>query len=97
MDEAGLTEFGIAVPENVPLRLMAEQGKCKPTLLPAALKWVEQYGAARPLFVRLAPHRTLHDRAIFIDHSVVWTLTQSLKDFAARSPAEIIRADDTAD
>jgi hypothetical protein len=44
----------------------------------------------------LAPAKALHDRAIFIDKTTAWTLTQSLKDFAKRSPAEIVRADDVA-
>ena len=48
------------------------------------------------MLVRLAPSKTLHDRAILIDRITAWTLTQSLKDFAKRSPAEIVRADDTA-
>lgn len=96
MDETALTEFGSAVPENVCLRLMADQTYCKPTLRPAAAKWVQQYGATRPLQVRLSPQKTLHDRAIFIDWTTAWTLTQSLKDFARRSPAELVRVDDTA-
>lgn len=96
MDETALTEFGGAVSENVCLRLMADQASCKSTLQPAANKWVQQYGITRPLLVRLAPQKTLHDRAIFIDQTTAWTLTQSLKDFAKRSPAEIVRADDTA-
>lgn len=96
MDEVALTEFGTAVPEKVCLRLMADQASFKSTLQPAGNKWVQQYGEARPLLVRLAPPRTLHDRAIFIDQTAAWTLTQSLKDFAKRSPAEIVRADDTA-
>lgn len=96
MDETSLTEFGGAVRENVCLRLMADQTYCKPTLQPAATKWVQQYGATRPLQVHLAPQKTLHDRAIFIDRTAAWTLTQSLNSFAKRSPAEIVRADDTA-
>ena len=94
MDEAALTEFACAVPENVPLRLMADKAYCKSTLRPAADRWVQQYGTARPLMARLAPQKSLHDRAVFIDHAVAWTLTQSLKDFAKRSPAEIVRADE---
>lgn len=96
MDEAALTEFGLAVPEGVSLRLMADRATVKGTLQPAGAKWVQQYGPKRPLLVRLAPPKSLHDRAIFIDGSGAWTLTQSLKDFAKRSPAEIVRADDTA-
>ena len=96
MDETALTEFGGAVSSGVPLRLLTDQATQKPTLQPAAAKWVEQYAATRPLQVRLASPKTLHDRAIFIDQTTAWTLTQSLKDFAKRSPAEIVRADDTA-
>ena len=96
LDETALTEFGLAVPAGVPMRLMADQKGCKPSLVPAAQKWNVQYGASRPLAVRLAPAGALHDRAIFTDGKTAWALTQSLKDFAKRSPGEIIRADDTA-
>jgi hypothetical protein len=50
----------------------------------------------QPLEVRFAPARTLHDRAFLVDGERAWTVTQSLKDLAKRSPAEIVRADDTA-
>jgi hypothetical protein len=96
MDETALTEFGGAVPDGITLRLLTDQAGQKQTLQPAAAKWVAQYGSARPLQVRLAPSKALHDRAIFIDQTTAWTLTQSLKDFAKRSHAEIVRADDTA-
>jgi hypothetical protein len=97
LDESALTEFGQAVPVGVLLRLLADDDGHKPTLPPAATKWNAQYGAARPLAVRLATPRSLHDRAIFVDRKSAWTLSQSLKDFAKRSPAEIVRADDTAE
>lgn len=96
MDESALTEFGLAVPDGVPIRLMADGKDYKPSLVPAAQKWSMQYGAARPLAVRLAPAGALHDRAVFVDRKTAWALTQSLKDFAKRSPGEIIRAEDTA-
>lgn len=97
MDETALTEFSGAVPEHVVLRLLSDQASCKSSLQPAATKWVQQYGKTRPLLIRLSQPKTLHDRAIFIDQKAAWTLTQSLKDFAKRSPAEIVRADSTAD
>lgn len=96
MDETVLTEFSGSLSEQVSLRLMSDLASYKVTLNPAAIKWGQQYGATRPLQVRLSQPKTLHDRAIFIDHKIAWTLTQSLKDFAKRSPAEIVRADDTA-
>lgn len=96
MDQAALVDFGLAVPEGVPLRLLADTNDHKATLKPAAEKWVAQYGTNRPLSVRLAPGKSLHDRAIFIDRREAWTITQSLKDFAKRAPAEIVRADSIA-
>jgi hypothetical protein len=96
MDYTALTEFGSAVSANVTLRLLADEATYKTTLGPAAERWSAQYGATRPLGVRLAAPKALHDRAIFIDQTTAWTLTQSLKDFAKRSPAEIVRADDVA-
>lgn len=95
MDETVLTDFASTISENVSVRLMAS-ASCKPSLQPAAIKWQQQYGAVRPLMVRIAPPKALHDRAIFIDQTAAYALTQSLKDFAKRSPAEIVRADDTA-
>lgn len=96
MDESALTEFGLAVPAGVPTRLLADAKDHKPTLAPAAQRWIAQYATARPLAVHLAPAGALHDRAIFVDRKTAWALTQSLKDFAKRAPGEIIRADETA-
>ena len=96
MDETALTEFATALPDNINLRLMADKNDHRTSLIAAGQKWAQQYNATRPLALRLAAARSLHDRAIFIDGTTTYTLTQSLKDFAKRSPAEIIRADDTA-
>lgn len=96
MDEAALTKYGCAVPDGVTLRLLTDAANYMPTLEPAATKWVKQYGNTKPLAVRLAPVKSLHDRSIFIDGSIAWTLTQSLKDIAKRSSAEIVRTVDIA-
>jgi hypothetical protein len=96
LDETVLTEFGGSVPEGVPLRLLGDGAHVSPSLGPAALAWAKQYGTKRRLAVRMAPARTLHDRVALIDKKTAWTVTQSFKDFAKRSPAEIVRADDTA-
>ncbi len=96
LDEAILTEYGGSVPPGVMLRLLSDQSSAKDSLKPAATRWAQQHGAARPLGLRLAPPKALHDRLILIDGTTAHTLTQSLKDFAKRSPAEIVRTDDTA-
>lgn len=95
LDESVLTDFAGSMQESIPLRLLADQATVKPSLAPAVLRWQTQY-PNRPLEARLAPAKALHDRVIFIDGVQAWTVTQSLKDLAKRSPAEIVRADDTA-
>jgi len=96
MDETVLTDFAGGIPAGIPLRLLADQSTVKASLTPAATRWQSQNGNQRPLAVRLSAAKSLHDRVIFIDGQTAWILTQSLKDFAKRSPAEIVRADDTA-
>ena len=93
MDERALMDFGVLVPENVPLRLLADEAAMKPGLKPAGERWIAQYAAKRPLSIRLAPPRSLHDRIVVVDNSSAWILTQSLKDFAKRSHAMIQRTD----
>jgi hypothetical protein len=97
MDEKALTDFALLAPEGVTVRLLADENDHKPTLRPAATRWATQYRDKRPLEVRLAHTRVLHDRLIILDDAQVSVLTQSLNAFAARSPAAIVRVDaDTA-
>ena len=93
MDEKVLTDFAPLASENVAIRLLADQQVHKPSLVPAVGRWKTQYGAKRPLEVRLAPARSLNDRLIITDNTEAWVLTQSLNAFADRSPASIIRVD----
>jgi hypothetical protein len=93
MDEKALTVFAPLAPEGIELRLLADAKSYKSSLRPAVALWQEQYGHQRPVEARLAPDRTLHDRLILVDGRDVWTLTQSLNAFAARSPASIVRVD----
>ncbi len=92
-DAKALTDFAVLAPEGVLVRILSDAGTVKPSLQPAAESWARQYNGARPLEVRLAAARSLHDRLIAVDDVQAWTLTQSLKDFAARSPASIVKVD----
>ena len=94
MDEKVLTDFAVLAPEAVSIRLLGDdKTTMKATLKPARERWSAQF-ASRPLEVKLAPPRALHDRLIVVDTDTVWLITQSLKDFAKRSPASIVRVDD---
>lgn len=96
LDETVLRDFVGSAPDGVRVRLLSDRHSYKSTLEPAARRWAGQYGANRPVEVRLTAPRLLHDRLIIIDGSKVWSLTQSFRDIAARSPASIVRVDDTA-
>ena len=94
MDEKALMDFAPLAAAGVAIRLLADEKDHKPTLRPAQQRWLTQYGASRPVEVRLAAHRILHDRLIIVDDTDTRVLTQSLNSFAARSPASIVRVDD---
>jgi hypothetical protein len=90
-DATILTDFAVLAPETATIRVLGDEHSVKPSLRPAATRWAAQYKAVRPLDVRLAPARALHDRLIVTDGGSVWIFTQSLKDFAGRAPASIVK------
>ena len=92
LDEAILTDFLALVPEKVPIRLLSDGAGIKPSLKPAVLRWSSQFGDVRPVETRITAPRQLHDRLIIIDETEVWIVTQSFKDFAARAPGSIEKA-----
>jgi hypothetical protein len=97
-DEIALRDFAVLAPERVSVRLLADKEFRKPTLKPAAERWATQHGQVRPLEVRLAAAKTLHDRLMIIDGATVWNFGQSLNMIATRAHTSIDRAGaDTAD
>jgi hypothetical protein len=90
-DEKALTDFAVLAPDQVSVRLLADQAAYKTSLKPAAEHWVKQFGSARPLSVRLAAPKTLHDRLILVDRTTAWMLGQSFKDLVARSHTSLVR------
>jgi hypothetical protein len=93
MNETVLTVFGATIPERIGIRLLTTKIPQNAAVEPAVGNWLKQFADTRPLELRWAPKRSLHDRVLLVDKAEAWTLTQSLKDFAARSPGEIIRTD----
>lgn len=88
-----LSRFGVLANEGVKIDLLVSAGKKKASLLPAAEAWGEQYGDRRPLRIRGATGRALHDRAIVLDGRTVWNLSQSFDALAERSPGTITRSE----
>ena len=92
-DEKALTDYAVLAPDKVTVRLLADQADHKKSLKPAAEHWAQQFGAARPLVVRLAPPKALHDRLILVDGTTAWTLGQSFNKLAARAHTSLVRID----
>lgn len=90
MDAVALTDFLPMLAEGVPLRLLASGKQKNAGLSEAVGRWTAQYGQARPIELRLATPRLLHDRLIMDDVSV-WSLSQSFNAIAQRSPAMVQR------
>jgi hypothetical protein len=93
MDGKVLTDFASTTHEGIQIRLLTDSFYTKPTALqPSAQRWSQQFGPKRPLKVRMSAPRALHDRLIIVDGGTsVWSLSQSLKDFAGRSPASVLQ------
>ena len=80
-----LTDFAVLAPEGVQVMVLADKADHKPALKAAAERWVQQYGPSRPLRVRLAPSKTLHDRLIIVDDRESWSVGQSFNALGKRA------------
>ncbi len=90
-DEKVLTDYALSAPERVNIRLLADKADHKKSLKPAAEHWVKQFVDARPLTVRLAASKTLHDRLIIVDGIQVWGLGQSFNKLVERAHTSLVR------
>jgi hypothetical protein len=87
-----LEVYALQASEGVEILLLGAKGRVRPAFEPTVAAWTSQYGNKRPLSVRLAPAKQLHDRLIVVDDTVVWDVSQSFEDLAARSPATLQKA-----
>ena len=76
------------------VRCLTVKGQYSGSLEAAVLKWQsDSVSTKHPVEVRCAPDKALHDRAIIVNMTDVWLVSQSLKDIAAKSPATLTKAD----
>jgi len=88
-----LDEYVLQAREGISIQILADAQGVKPGLAPAMQRWVTQFSTNRPLEIRLAPARTLHDRLIIVDGVTVWSIGQSFNALAVRSPTALVRVD----
>jgi len=91
-----LFEFCVLAPEKIIIQILADEKHHKPGLNPAAKKWQLEYSTSRPIDVRVAPTKTLHDRIIIKDESEAWVLGQSFNGLAKRAPTFLQKVDKDA-
>jgi hypothetical protein len=84
-------DYALATPELVKLRVLADRARYQKSLKPAGEKWSAQFGASRPLELRLTAPKTLHDRLIIVDQKAVWSVGQSFNALATRVHTSISR------
>ena len=87
-----LTKFAVLAPEGVQVFVLSAVNK--PSLKPAMENWISQFGPKRPLEVRMATPKSLHDRLIIVDRKQVWDIGQSFNKLASRSHTSLGRSDD---
>jgi hypothetical protein len=92
-DDKLISDFVPLAPEGLPVFMLSDEHYAKPSLKPAAERWIAQWQGKRPLEVRLAPARSLHDRLIVADSSIAWVVGQSFKDLAKRAHSSLVRMD----
>lgn len=91
LDHTILDDFLMLPNVGVVIRMLtSDKPQWLATLKPAATKWVQQHGSNRPLEVRFVSGTQLHDRDIILDNTSGYSVTQSFKDIAKRSPAAIL-------
>jgi hypothetical protein len=94
-DQTIITDFAVTAPENVSVRILgANKEARKLSMRPAVERWKQQFGAARPLEVRVTQASALHDRLILIDEAEAWSAHQSFNGMAKSSHTSIERSDD---
>jgi hypothetical protein len=97
LDEKFLVDFAQLANEGVSLRGLRDAHQLKASLAPMVRTYVTQHGTRRPLEVRLAASRTLHDRLIIVDNKTIWNVGQSFNNLAGRAPTSFTKTDpDTA-
>jgi hypothetical protein len=90
-DAKVLTDFAVLAPDDVIVRLLADEAEHKKSLELAARHWLRRFGRSRPLFVRVAAAGTLADTLMLVDGVVAWALRRSFNKVAKSPYASLVR------
>ena len=90
-DAKVLTDFAVLAPDNVTVRLLLDRSDHNRSLASAARRWMQQFGRARPLLVRIASTGTLQDTLVLVDGTAAWALGQPFNQLGKRAYPALVR------
>ena len=90
-DAAVLTDYATLVPDGVTVRLLTGQAANITSLTAAAQNWLQRFGDARPLAIRVADADVLHDKLILLDNVTGWELGKSFNNLGKRKHVSLVR------
>jgi hypothetical protein len=90
-DAKALTNCAVLAPDNVVVRLLADEANHKASLERATRRWTKQFGAERPLFVRLAAAGSVPDTLVLVDGATAWALGQPFGKLARLDHTTLVR------
>jgi hypothetical protein len=95
LNATSLFDFITTVPDGIEIRLLCDghYQALNGQLKGGVARWEQEYGPTKPIQARASAPKALHDRLVLVDEIAVWNLSQSLKDFAGRSPASLAKLD----
>jgi hypothetical protein len=86
-----LADYAVLAPERVRVRLLADAGQYKPSLLAGAQRWRQRFGSRRYLELRLASAHSLHERLLQLDRGRAWVLGVPFSELARRTHTTLVR------
>ena len=73
------------------VRLLLDRSDHNRSLASAARRWMQQFGRARPLLVRIASTGTLQDTLVLVDGTAAWALGQPFNQLGKRAYPALVR------
>jgi hypothetical protein len=90
-DAKALTDVAVLAPDKVIVRLLTDEENHARSLETATWRWMQRFGSARPLFVRLAAAGQVRDTLILVDGTTAWALGRPFGELARRTHTTLFR------
>jgi hypothetical protein len=90
-DAKVLTDVAVLARDRVVVRLLTDEAYHGRSIETATRRWMQRFGSARPLFVRLAVAGQVRDILILVDGTTAWALGQPFGELAKRTHTTLFR------